>query len=190
MSSHDCPRCGAPLPPPTGRGRPRIWCSGACRMRAATERAAAARGVIAIKAVEVRRETVRETQRPVTAGQAADIVLADPQALVRVLATLVRRHARGTLPPETAEALRPHVHDLAAKLTGTRFPGAPAPAPTPGGHEAHTAAVLDSPRATVEVLRGLLDLARKDAFAHPRYSRVAGQVSALARELLHRRQLP
>jgi hypothetical protein len=50
--------------------------------------------------------------------------------------------------------------------------------------------VLDSPRAAAEVLRGLVDLARKDAFAHPRYHRAAQQVSALARELLHRRQLP
>jgi hypothetical protein len=50
--------------------------------------------------------------------------------------------------------------------------------------------VLDSPRAAAEVLRGLVDLARKDAFAHPRYHRAAQQVSALDRELLDRRQLP
>jgi hypothetical protein len=189
MSSHNCPRCGAPLPPPTGWGRPRIWCSGTCRVLAYQERQAAARGTAAIKAVEVRRESVREVSRPFTTEQALQRVLDDPGALQRVFSAVAWRAARGHLDPQTAEAVRPHTHHLAAHLTGTRLPAAPTGA-SAGGHEANTAAVLDSPRAAAEVLRGLVDLARKDAFAHPRYHRAAQQVSALARELLHRRQLP
>jgi hypothetical protein len=29
-----CAECGGPLPPPAGRGRPRVTCSAACRARA------------------------------------------------------------------------------------------------------------------------------------------------------------
>jgi hypothetical protein len=125
MSSHNCPRCGAPLPPPTGRGRPRIWCSGTCRVLAYQERQAAARGTAAVKTVEVRRESVREVSRPFTTEQALQRVLDDPGALQRVFSAVAWRAARGHLDPQTAEVVRPHTHHLAAHLVGTRLPAAP-----------------------------------------------------------------
>jgi len=37
MTRHACAKCGAELPPPTGRGRPRRFCSSACQRLAAME---------------------------------------------------------------------------------------------------------------------------------------------------------
>ena len=34
-NSRECPVCGTPFPASTGRGRPRIYCGGKCRWRAA-----------------------------------------------------------------------------------------------------------------------------------------------------------
>lgn len=43
MTGHTCPRCGAEVAPGPGRGRPRVWCSTACRRAAHIERQAAER---------------------------------------------------------------------------------------------------------------------------------------------------
>lgn len=53
-----CPRCGALLPPYSGRGRHRVWCSDECRRRARDERLAAD-GVAVPVRVEVRTDRVR-----------------------------------------------------------------------------------------------------------------------------------
>lgn len=54
-----CPSCGNPVPASNGAGRPRTWCSDACRYEAYAARRAARRNA---RPVEVVREVV-ETER-------------------------------------------------------------------------------------------------------------------------------
>ncbi len=50
-----CPRCGAPVEPRSGRGRPRVWCSDDCRKRASEERRAAQDEARPVRTVTVTR---------------------------------------------------------------------------------------------------------------------------------------
>ena len=62
VSPGTCPRCGAGVPA-SGKGRPRTWCSQACRRAAYEERRAADRGAIAIEFVA---PTVVDTEHDLT----------------------------------------------------------------------------------------------------------------------------
>lgn len=53
-----CPRCGTVLPPYSGRGRHRVWCSDECRRRARDERAVAQGTAVPVR-VDVRTDRVR-----------------------------------------------------------------------------------------------------------------------------------
>lgn len=82
-----CPRCGAEIGEPVGRGRgrgrPRTWCSDACRRSASLERRAAEAGAIAVRLVE----------RDVGIEEHVAAVLASPAACRRVLRTVAERAA-------------------------------------------------------------------------------------------------
>lgn len=61
MADQKCPRCGSGVPSGSGRGRPRVWCSAACRRAASIERQAAEREGGAVQVVVVPRPpTTRE----------------------------------------------------------------------------------------------------------------------------------
>lgn len=55
MAGAACPRCGSGVPSGSGRGRPRVWCSTACRRAASAERQAAEREGGAVQVVVVPR---------------------------------------------------------------------------------------------------------------------------------------
>jgi hypothetical protein len=78
--------------PPTGRGRPRVWCSQRCRRAAYEERRAAASGAIAVKVVEV------APRVPVHGlDQCVREVINSSTACRRVLDALALTAARGEL---------------------------------------------------------------------------------------------
>ena len=105
-----CARCHRDLPPNGSRGRPRIWCSQACRRAAYEERRAARNGAIAVR-VEIREKLVErrvrvvEYQDRVTAearakqpsAAAVATVLASPRSCRTVLEELANRARSGTL---------------------------------------------------------------------------------------------
>ena len=55
MAGQGCPRCGVEVPAGSGRGRPRVWCSTACRRAASIERQAAQRDGGAVQVITVPR---------------------------------------------------------------------------------------------------------------------------------------
>ncbi len=59
MAAQKCPRCGSGVPSGSGRGRPRVWCSTACRRAASIERQAAEREGGAVQVVVVPRPPTR-----------------------------------------------------------------------------------------------------------------------------------
>lgn len=76
-----CPRCGAAIRG-NERGRPARWCSQRCRRAAYEERRAAANGAIAVKVVEVVKQS--PPSKPTIAEHVA-AVLESPTATARVL---------------------------------------------------------------------------------------------------------
>lgn len=105
-----CPRCGAELPAQAGRGRPRLWCSQACRRAAYEERRAAAAGAIGLRVervvhrvekpvwcVEYRDRIVEKSAPPPEPAEAAAIVLASPRACRTVLEGLADAAVEGKL---------------------------------------------------------------------------------------------
>lgn len=85
-----CPRCGHTVFQ-TGRGRPRTWCSQACRRAAYEERRAAAAGAIGVELVH--RTIVEEHPLSVC----VDRTIASPVGCRRVLAELAQLLFAGTL---------------------------------------------------------------------------------------------
>lgn len=85
-----CPRCGDPISPsPSGRGRPRRWCSQRCRRAAYEERRAAANGAIATEIV------VQQVEPPWAAT--LERVLESPVACRKVVRDLRQRLNAGEL---------------------------------------------------------------------------------------------
>lgn len=84
-----CPRCGRPFQVSDGRkaGRPRRWCSNACRRLASEERRAAEAGHTAITFIK----EATSLDRHVSA------VLDSPSACRRILRELTDRDTRGEL---------------------------------------------------------------------------------------------
>lgn len=61
-----CPRCNRLFQPKNGPGRPRIWCSDACKVAASRERRIANRLDVPVRVVEVVRdnpETLEELEK-------------------------------------------------------------------------------------------------------------------------------
>lgn len=106
----NCPRCGRPfqVSDRPKAGRPRRWCSSACRRLASEERRAAEAGHIAItflKEVTSLDEHVRT-------------VLDSPSACRRILRELTGRDTRG----ELADAKWSTVADELARIRGPSVP--------------------------------------------------------------------
>ena len=105
-----CARCRRPLEAVAGRGRPRVWCSQACRRAAYEERRAARNGAIAIR-VEVREKIIERRVRvmvrsdpPATEASkkppvvaAIETVVASPRACRSVLEDLTEKANAGVL---------------------------------------------------------------------------------------------
>ena len=130
-----CPRCAATIPPKLGGiGRPRRWCSQACRRAAYEERRAARNGAIAVElrdpptppADVVEIETVRYEPRVVhhepTVADALPVILNDAAASTRLLKALAVRAATGKMTrPEHVPLIRA-AQDLVATLRDPRCP--------------------------------------------------------------------
>ncbi len=86
-----CAYCGGPLPPPAGRGRPAVFCSGACRKAAHEARRTAAPGAFEVKVVD---RVVVESH---DLTECVARVVASPSACRHVLAALTRLAGDGTL---------------------------------------------------------------------------------------------
>lgn len=148
MAGEKCPRCGSGVPSGSGRGRPRVWCSAACRRAASIERRAAERDGRAVEVVVVSRpptsqedakavavlldeltetlEKGRELPRPVRKAMDAltTAVLqesSEPRAFHQVVPPVVRR--------ERAKA-RERMRKLRARRT-TEAPKSQPPPPVP-----------------------------------------------------------
>ena len=100
VGAGSCPRCGEVLPSceEPRRGRRQIWCGPECRRSAHAERVAAARGITPVRVVEVPRRSPAVVQIRTTvvaeeldSSEAAERVLADREALQRVLWEVTRR---------------------------------------------------------------------------------------------------
>lgn len=90
VAAPQCPRCSSPiLPNPGGRGRPRVWCSQACRRAAYEERRVAASGAIA-------KEVVVKLVEP-SWEETIERVLRSPKACRQVLHALCQRLATDEL---------------------------------------------------------------------------------------------
>jgi hypothetical protein len=123
-----CARCHAPLEAMSGRGRPRLWCSQACRRAAYEERRAARSGAIAVrveiceKVVERRVRVIDHSNLPAHKAQkkppilaAVDTVVASPRACRSVLEDLTDKANNGLLSRcEHAPTLRAAIELLRA----------------------------------------------------------------------------
>ena len=84
-----CPRCGKPFVVPTQPkpGRPRRWCSQACRRLASEER----------RAAEAAWSAITFAKEPISLDEHVRAVLDSPGACKRVLRAIADRDARGEL---------------------------------------------------------------------------------------------
>lgn len=94
MTPKTCPRCGENVPS-SGRGRPPVWCSQACRRAAYEERRASASGAIAVRVVK--QEAPPLPPPKVTLDEHVADVLASPTATARVLSAAVGLAADGRI---------------------------------------------------------------------------------------------
>lgn len=139
-----CPRCGATIPPKLGgAGRPRVWCSQACRRAAYEERRAARSGAIAVELrdrpaepprvveIETVRYQTREVHHEPTVADALVVVLNDAAASTQLLKGLAMRAATGKMTGPEHVPLIQAAQDLVATLRDPRcpLPGDPHPAP-------------------------------------------------------------
>ena len=79
-----CAQCGAPLPPPCGVGRTRIYCDDACRKAAYEARRSRLEGAVEVRVVE--RTLVQEHE----INECVNRVKASPVAMRHVLTEVVR----------------------------------------------------------------------------------------------------
>ena len=105
-----CVRCGAKLENPKTMGRPRLYCSPACRKAAYEDRRAHREGAVRVQVVEKIVTEIRERRVEVPHPRSDCIrsVLADDDELMRVIWTLtalVRDHTRREYNPDQARFL-------------------------------------------------------------------------------------
>jgi len=86
-----CANCGGPMPSPRGRGRPAVYCTGACRKAAHEARRTGKPDAFEVKIVE--RTIVEEHDLTECVAR----VTSSPAACRRVLHELARLAAEGTL---------------------------------------------------------------------------------------------
>lgn len=88
-----CARCGAKLENPKTTGRPRVYCSPACRKAAHEDRRSGTEGAVKVQVVERVVTEIRERRIDVTHPRkdCIDAVFADEKALVDVIWTLIDR---------------------------------------------------------------------------------------------------
>ena len=86
-----CVNCGGPMPAPLGRGRPAVYCTGACRKAAHEARRTGKPDAFEVKIVE--REIVVEHDLT----ECVNRVIASPAACRRVLHALVNLSLDGPL---------------------------------------------------------------------------------------------
>lgn len=174
-----CPRCGTEIPPPEGRGRPRLWCSTECRRLAFEARRAARDNGRAVEIQEEIRERIVERSRPLSPDGAVDRVLEDQEATMRLLRVLAYRW-RHDPPQSTVEQwLHQRYRPLLAEAWQA-FHDAPehVPAAMPAvivqrdasenraqAHREAVALVLDSPRSLRDILTELIRRARSGELA-------------------------
>ena len=114
-----CARCGTKLKEVRSTGRPRLYCSPACRKAAYEDRRAHRDGAVKVQVVERVVTEVRERRVDVPHPRIDCIksVLADDDAMIRViwtLAVLVQDHSRKEYDPSQPkfERLRQHTKSL------------------------------------------------------------------------------
>lgn len=102
-----CPRCGTSFyePHPRKPGRPRRWCSQACRRAASEERRAAANGAIAVAHVPV----------AVSLDEHVRAVLDSPAACRRVLREVHERAEAGLFRDARWNSVQSEIERLQAK---------------------------------------------------------------------------
>ncbi|TQF65300.1 hypothetical protein FK531_22030 [Rhodococcus spelaei] len=124
-----CPWCQAPIAPPAGRGRPRVWCSDQCRRDAHNARKAARTGAVGVRVirqtrtVEVPTKTeYRYVERPRTAPgyvDPADALLAvthSPELVARVMRTLTANLGPRSVDRQLPDPMHEAALDLAPLL--------------------------------------------------------------------------
>lgn len=118
-----CARCGTKLSEVKSTGRPRLYCSPACRKAAYEDRRAHRDGAVKVQVVEKLVTEVRERriEVPHPRSDCVDAVLADDDLMVSVIWTLtalVKDHTRRAFDPdqELFSQLSRHVEALHAAL--------------------------------------------------------------------------
>ncbi len=114
-----CARCGNKIDGPKSTGRPRVYCSAACRKAAYEDRRAQRDVAVKVQVVEKVVTEIRERQIgvPHPRSDCVRAVLADDEAMLAVigtLAALVRDHSRSAYAPDQPmfQNLRRHVEGL------------------------------------------------------------------------------
>lgn len=145
MTGHACPRCGSEVPAGSGRGRPRVWCSTACRRAASIERQAAERDGGAVQPVVVPRPPTAREDATATAALLHDLTtrlehgeeLPRPVRLAAdALATAVMRTAEDNpfgwrVVPPAVRRERAKARERMRKLRAQRAAQSPTPKPEP-----------------------------------------------------------
>lgn len=107
-----CARCGSALPAAAATGRPRVYCSPACRKAAYEDRRARKPEAFQVRVVDRTIERTIETTRTVDEGhdllECVRRVAASPRAVTNILASLAGAALTGTLQhdPRWAPAAR------------------------------------------------------------------------------------
>ena len=89
----ECARCGTKLPASASTGRPRVYCTAACRKAAYEDRRAGREGAVKVQLVDrVIVQTIeRVERRPHPPAECVTMVLADPALTRKVLIGLSRQ---------------------------------------------------------------------------------------------------
>lgn len=108
-----CPRCGDPfhLPDRPKAGRPRRWCSSACRRLASEERRAAEAGHSAVTFIK----------EATSLDEHVRAVLDSPGACRRILRDLADREARGALHEAKWSSVADELERFRRPRPGTRW---------------------------------------------------------------------
>lgn len=160
MPGHPCPRCGVTVRCGSGRGRPRVWCSTACRRAASIERQAAERDGAAVQPVVVPRPPTAREDAAATAALLHDLTtrlehgeeLPRPVRLAAdALATAVMRTAEDPfgwrVVPPAVRRERAKARERMRTLRAQRAAQSPPPEPHPASHAPAAPASPPSPPA-------------------------------------------
>ncbi len=98
----ECVRCGTQLPASASTGRPRVYCSAACRKAAYEDRRAGRDGAVRVQLVDrVIVQTIERVEhRPHPPAECVTMVLADPALTRKVLIGLSRQVGSKRITPD------------------------------------------------------------------------------------------